>query len=68
MALVTLQRYADIHGMTKSAVYMRVRRGMIKAVKRGRMWWIDDHEPMNVYRVRRHYRNITKIRERRNKG
>ena len=68
MALVTLQMYADIHGMSHAAVYMRIRRGALRAVKRGRMWWVDDHEPMNVYRVRKHYRHVTKLCERRNKG
>ena len=51
MALILLKEYAERHGVAKTTVQDRITRGTTKAVKIGRMWFIDEDEPFEDHRV-----------------
>lgn len=43
--LITLKEYAKMHGVADSTVRCKIRNGKVKAIKKGRDWFIDKNEP-----------------------
>jgi hypothetical protein len=50
--LISVKEYASLHGVSPRAIQFKIKRGTLKAIKRGDIYLIDKNEPYVDARVR----------------
>jgi hypothetical protein len=50
--LISVKEYAYLHGVSPRAIQFKIKRGTLKAIKRGDIYLIDKNEPYVDARVR----------------
>ena len=50
--LISVKEYASLHGVSPRAIQFKIKRGTLKAIKRGDIYLIDKNEPYVDARVK----------------